>query len=144
MLNLSGTDALRRNLEALAARLVAGAVTVGVHSDAGAENVKKAAANEYGTTKIPARPFMRFTFEKNKSVYERLLTNIVNDIVYDRVDLDYAYNALGERVSRDIKREIKEWKDPPNAASTIAKKGRDDPLVDTGDMMRSVSYKLTT
>lgn len=34
-------------------------------------------------------------------------------------------------------------KDPPNAKSTIAKKGSDNPLIDTGALRASVTYKVT-
>lgn len=38
---------------------------------------------------------------------------------------------------------ITDLRDPPNAPYTIEKKGSDNPLIDTGSMRSSVTYKVT-
>ena len=101
--------------------------------------------NEFGTKFSPARPFMRQSVEKNKgrwlSVLKRALTGGKNS-------KDSLY-AVGEVARADVIDEIQNGTFTPNAPRTIAlkkAKGKtepDHPLIDTGQMMKAVSYEVT-
>lgn len=46
-------------------------------------------------------------------------------------------------IARDTtKQTINTWKKPPNAISTIAIKGKNTPLVDFGDLLHSITFKV--
>jgi hypothetical protein len=52
-------------------------------------------------------------------------------------------NAMGLLIKDQLQESIRSLKDPPNAPSTIKRKGFDSPLIDTGTMLNSVDYEVT-
>ena len=104
-----------------------------------------AAWNEFGTrTKggsqhIPERPFFRQALRKVQSDVSELVqdginskTMVVDDLLADR---------LGGLVAGAVQENIRDLKSPPNAPSTIARKGSDNPLIDEGKMRTSVTWE---
>jgi hypothetical protein len=53
-----------------------------------------------------------------------------------------AYGRIGMVAVGDVQRRIVQRIPPPNAPSTIAKKGSDVPLIDTGRLRQSVDYTV--
>ena len=53
-----------------------------------------------------------------------------------------ALSIVGEVARADIIQSITDLKAPPNAESTIKQKKSTNPLIDTGLMRRSVTYKV--
>lgn len=107
------------------------------------KNANFASDHEVGpyTITIPARPFFRTMIaEKSGGWGPGLAHNLVN-VSYDVSD---ALGKLGKEMSGQLKDSIRDWETPPNAPSTIAKKGRNKPLIDTGHMLNSVSYEVNT
>lgn len=51
-------------------------------------------------------------------------------------------DRLGLMAAGDIQRRIADLRDPPNAASTVDRKGSSNPLIDTGEMRQKVSHKV--
>ena len=105
--------------------------------------------NEFGTERngkphIPERPFFRTTWSKRLNVYQKKIhdyyMNLLNGKVSDAEDF---FNLLGAQASNELKIEISSGKWTPNAPSTIARKKSDVPLVDTGEMKRSVTWEVT-
>lgn len=99
--------------------------------------------NEFGTTKIPSRPFLRGTMEKNAGKYARFLVAQAraglggSDRTYRQ-----AMNRLGLMMVGDVQQAISNGVPPPNAPSTIAKKGSSTPLIETGLMRSEVEHKV--
>lgn len=89
------------------------------------------------TITIPARPFMRLTISERSENWGVLLGKLA---VRNNFDMDKTMGLMGEQITGDIQKTIRTFNDPPNAKSTIAKKGKDNPLIDTGTMIRSVGY----
>lgn len=96
-----------------------------------------AAFNEFGGGKVPPRPFMRTCVQNRRKLWRR----IVRDELAKNEDARVTLAILAQRMVVDLKDYIKIWTMPPNAPSTIAKKGFNDPLVDTGRMMNSVDWR---
>ena len=89
---------------------------------------------------IPERPYFRSIIPAAKKPVRR----IVKDGVDPRtlvVDAQLA-RRIGETVSGQVRSSIDAWNTPPNAATTENWKGRNDPLVDSGTLASSASYKL--
>lgn len=97
-----------------------------------------ASFNEYGTSKIPPRPFFRNAVAKNSNKWNDILTNELRN----SVDVELAYNRVGEVAKGDIVESIMQTNTPPNSPLTIAKKKSSKPLVDTSFMRSSVNYKV--
>ena len=105
-----------------------------------------AAWNEFGTEMngkehTPERSFFRTSLKDNE---RKLLSIIKNNIDTKRMVVDYNLaKKLGTSSKGSIQKSIADWKDPPNAPSTLArKKPKTNPLVHTGKMARSVTYKV--
>lgn len=137
-------------LDAILRRIQDSAVTVGIHSDAGQHDdagmtvAQLGAIHEYGSeaAHIPERSFLRSTMAKKRASYRSSIRYIIHQALEKDYDVRKAMGRLGRRAEGDIKLTIRDLKDPPNAPSTIAqKKGVDNPLIDTGQMLNSVRWK---
>lgn len=84
---------------------------------------------------IPSRPFFRTTIAKHSAEWGPQLGKLVVDNGYNTKK---ALDAMGQVVAGEIREGIIDMNSPPNAPSTIRRKGSAKPLVDTGEMLRSV------
>jgi len=94
------------------------------------------------TITIPPRPFFRTMITQNQRSWAPTLARILK--TNKRIDAESALSMLGEIMVGQLKASIIAMKSPPNAPSTIRKKGFDDPLIETGHMLNSVDYEVTT
>jgi len=115
------------------------AVLVGIRGDKGSDLVQYAAANEFGTARIPERSFLRSTVISKQHRYIRLIREAVRKLL-DGFSPDIAFGRLGMLAVADVQRTIRNRVPPPNAPLTIARKGSDVPLIDTGRMRQSIDY----
>lgn len=124
-------------------------LTVGIHEDAGGSGGKTlaqiAAWNEFGTPTIPPRPFMRPTIDSQGSKAEQMLSQEIEKIFQGKkkANIMTALGRVGAFLAGAIQRKITTLKRPPNAPSTIKKKGSSNPLIDTGAMRQAVGFKVT-
>ena len=88
--------------------------------------------------KIPARPWL---IPGVTSGTEKILTTI-RDGLEDGLTLDQVNERVGVVAAGEVKKYMTELSSPPNAASTIRKKGSSNPLIDSGQMRSSVNYKV--
>ena len=93
---------------------------------------------EYGTIRIPMRPFFRNAIEKNNKKW----FNTFEALIKQNVNETQALAKVGEMARGDIIKSITQFREPANAPSTIKAKGSSNPLIDTGLMRRSVTYKV--
>lgn len=107
--------------------------------EGGADLVDIAAFNEYGTSDIPARPFMRQSWENHEEDLKRVCQQ-ANNIIARGGSVEEACRVIGVAGVGLIQQEIVDGSFEPNAPSTIAKKGSARPLIDTGHMRQSVKY----
>lgn len=102
--------------------------------------VQVAAWNELGTSRIPARPFMKQTLENNEDEISAFTKALVQRVADGNETVESAANSLGAKVKSLMQQEIRNGEFVPNAPSTIRKKGSSHPLIDTGTMRQSVTY----
>lgn len=116
------------------------AVLVGIRGQAGSDLVAYAAANEFGVhPRIPERSFLRSTLISRQSAYIKQIARAVRKLL-DGFTPDIAFGRLGMLAVSDVQRTIRNRVPPPNAPMTIAKKGSDVPLIDTGRLRQSIDY----
>ena len=131
-----------------------GFVTVGVHEKEGAVKPEGsdltvagyAAANHFGTDKIPARPFLDTGV---RSVETKILRDIVEGF-NKKLDIETIYKRVGVIAVGGVKQYITDLRSPPNALSTQRKKGAkvgkgvlvDNPLIDNGILRASITYEV--
>lgn len=139
----------RRNSDSLMARLrnalrgQRGRSQVKVGFPAGrvpGDIIERAIYNEFGTTRIPERPFMRNAMIDNRGKYEALMRADGARILKGQLTVEGALNRLGLMAVGDIKDSIGSNVPPPNAPSTVARKGSSRTLIDTGNMRQAVTF----
>ena len=119
-------------------------VVVGVRSDGGSPDIADIAFwNEFGTDDghVPERSFLRSTMDENRDAYARLMTAAVKKVTKGAKTRN-AYRVVGRRIVFDVQRKISHGVAPPNAPSTIAKKGSATPLLDTGALRSAVDFEV--
>lgn len=119
-----------------------GFYTTARYSD-GTRVTNVAASNEFGDpdNNIPERPFMRRANDKAADVLSPIIRREI-DPQKMTVERQLA-ERLGLAMQGIIQQEIVDLRHPPNARQTILRKGSSNPLVDTGFMRRSVTYRVT-
>lgn len=120
-------------------------VRVGVLADAGTSDdgvdlVDIAVFNEFGTSRAPARPFIRGAFDEKQRDLTRLKARLWNQVLAGRLDTRRALGLLGQTHEDQIKVYMTELSAPENAASTVAAKGSSNPLIDTGRLRASIRW----
>lgn len=111
---------------------------VGTKYKTGKDVTTVARDNDQGTKRIPERPFMIPAGNKaaNKTI------NITVNSIASGMDEQQALSKAAIMFKNAIQREITNLKEPPNAESTILKKGSSNPLIDTGLMRSKVEWKF--
>lgn len=97
-----------------------------------------------GRPAIPERSHLRSTLDEKKSEIIDLQKKLLRGVFDGKLDVEKALNVLGLKVVSDIKRKITSGPGvpPPNAPSTIEAKGSDRPLVDTSQLVNSISHAV--
>ena len=101
--------------------------------------------NEYGSSSrgIPARPFFRTALNKNKKYINEELKRLLGLVGTGQLTAEKALKRIGLEVQGIIQDSIKNGNWEPNSVKTIrAKKGRGQPLIETGSMLRAVSFEI--
>lgn len=119
-------------------------VTVGVHEDEGQDIVTRAAVNEFGSDDghVPERSFLRSTLDTNDRSYSELLADGVDRLI-DGEQPSAAFAPLSRTVVDDVQRKIDEGVPPANAKSTIEAKGHGHTLIESGDLRKSITARVS-
>lgn len=91
---------------------------------------------------IPARPFIENAWKANEEKYKKMVLDGLTDIANGKITGRGLLNKIGSECVSDIRDAAIDLKTPPNAPLTIANKGSKNPLVDTGELERKVTYKI--
>lgn len=93
---------------------------------------------------IPSRPMLRITYERNRDRFREALRVTLAAMIDRRGDLEDGQDKIGG-VMLDALRETildaKGWAEPL-AASTIKRKGHDDPLIESGTLYDRASWAV--
>ena len=137
-----GYNRIMRDLQKLyGMEVVAGMLKDSGKAENGASYVDIATWNEYVTGRIPSRPFIRISADTNKAAWGRLAQQCVNNVIDGDNPRDAA-QVVGHRMVEDIRKVFGSSELKANAPSTVKKKGRNEPLVDSGEMRRRVNFRI--
>lgn len=92
------------------------------------------------TVTIPPRPYFRTMIANEHGHWGSDLGRI---LVANDYDVPRSLDQLGESIVGALVQSIRNFKSPANAPSTVAKKGFDDPLIDSSTMLNSVTHRVT-
>lgn len=111
-----------------------------------------AATQELGSVKrnIPPRPFLHPALEEKRDENVRLMLDTAKDAL-NGGDIAANLEKIGGKLVGDVQTKITEITQPPLSKRTIAARASrhsrelasDKPLVDTGQMLRAVTYEVT-
>lgn len=106
-----------------------------------AKNATKAAYNEYGTDKIPSRPFMRTAIKKNSKSWGDKCGKAMKAMIQGMPSEQVA-ELLAMQMKADFSKSLVSGGWTPNAPATVRAKGSSRPLVDTGEMRADINYRI--
>lgn len=144
MVEISGGDGLAKALTRIAADLnKAGSVEVGFINRAtypgGTSVAAVAAYNEFGTSSIPPRPFFRNAIRENSAKWPVNLMTALKNTDYDA---QASLGLVGQEISEEVQASIRSNTPPPLADATVKAKGFDTTLIDTGTLLKNVTYNV--
>jgi phage gpG-like protein len=94
------------------------------------------------TITIPERSFIRSSFDTGRAAYVEQLRRRIQDVYDGKGTIAQALAALGEAMSTDMRKRIDSGELPPIKPETAARKGSDQPLVDTGRLRDSIAQEV--
>ncbi len=93
------------------------------------------------TITIPPRPFFRNMIKKNAPTWGGSMATLLKNTEYSARK---TLGLMGELIKGQLQQSIVDLMTPPLSEYTILKKGFSKPLIETGHMMNSVDYEVST
>lgn len=91
----------------------------------------------------PARPFVRVGFmDRLKKAGIKDLNEWVHLVAIGRANWKTVNTKIGEDLVKQMQLSILEWNTPRNSPYTVALKGFDDPLIETGTLYDRVKFRV--
>lgn len=93
---------------------------------------------------VPERSFIRATFEDREVQEAQRATSatLARGLIAERMSVQQALQRLGLWAVAQIKKRIKDHIPPPLKQATIDRKGSSTPLVDTGQLINSITFEV--
>lgn len=112
----------------------------------GLTNAAIGATHEYGSSdrRVPMRPWLFAAVEKHREDYAKLFRVFAAQVLEGKMSSVRMLNLIGAKATADVKNYVTQGSPipPPNAPSTVARKGSDRTLIDTGRMIGAVTWAL--
>lgn len=112
--------------------------SAGVHPDAGITQAQLGAVQQFGNDNIPPRPWLDVGLSTGNQEY----ISILRDAAERGERLNSALDRVGVVAVGKVQEYVINLNTPPNAQSTIDRKGSSNPLIDTGSMVQSITYTV--
>jgi hypothetical protein len=146
MVAIKGGDKLQRALAELTTKLTKyGTLRVGFLENAtypsGLKVALVATLNEYGvpSRNQPPRPFFRSLINSKEKEWGPAIAKLLKSTNYD---VDQTLMLTGEAIKGQLQTSIRNFVGAPLSPRTIARKGHDKQLIDTGHMLSSVDFEV--
>ena len=91
---------------------------------------------------IPERSYLRAWFDENVDVLQATMEHLIGQVVEGKISGRAALETIGGYVATHVQAYMVDLKTPPNAPSTIRRKGSSNPLIDTGQLKDSITWKV--
>ena len=142
---LEGLEKLDKELKYLSSHAVkVGVLWSGGSLKSNTDVQEYAIFNEYGTSKIPARPFFRLSVGTANAQNEikEYMKSQVEQVIQGGMTGQQAYENLGTFVVQKIKKTIMSGNFAANDPKTVKAKGQSTPLIDTHSLFHSIDYEI--
>ena len=134
-------EKLLAQLESLDGASAAAGVEEGRSYPDGTPVSEVALYNEYGTSTIPARPFLSRAWENSSEQIRSLCRQLAAGLA-EGGDADSALEEIGRALQEAVREEILSGDFEPDAPATIVRKGSSRPLIDTGELLDSITWEV--
>lgn len=122
---------------------------VGVQGAQAAANVQDtsltyaqlARIHEFGTSRTPQRSFIKDTIDMYDAAIMKREVACAEGVLLGKLSIEQAVEILGEYGVGLIRQRMADGIAPPNAPSTIKRKGSSKPLIDSGGLRAAVSHR---
>lgn len=91
---------------------------------------------------IPERSFLRTGFDTNRATVMEKAQRMAVDVATGRMSADACCDGVGLELSSAIKDYAVGLNSPANHSFTVANKGSSNPLIDSGDMVGSITWRV--
>lgn len=112
--------------------------------DDGVPVAQVAIYNEYGTSRIPPRPFIRPTVESQKGEWTRATGKVVSQVLRGKMSAEQGMTLVAQKAAGDIRQTITQVFEPELSPVTVLlrqwrKEGKDITGKTVGDAARAVA-----
>lgn len=90
---------------------------------------------------IPERSFLRTGHDENADRVLKQTERALSQVVAGKMSIDDMLDLYGQQMATAIKTFARNLNTPPNHPYTIEQKGSSNPLVSTGGMIESITFK---
>ncbi len=108
------------------------------HERSDLTNGELAAIHEFGVG-VPERSFVRAWIDESEKQIVAQLKAEATDVLTGKRDVYTASSRVGRWAEDEIRARIARGISPPNAPTTVARKGSSTPLVDSGELVGAIS-----
>jgi hypothetical protein len=106
--------------------------------------VEIAGYQEFGTATIPARSFIGGWFDENEASNKAFARDLALKRLGGKLDYRRSLDLMGVRAQGGIQKRIAAGIAPPLDPATIKRKGSSKPLIDTGQLRSSITYRIAS
>jgi len=137
-----------KGIKKLFDRLEKGSVDVGIlvgegkHEDSDLSVAEVGFYNEFGTSTIPERSFIRSTINGKSKEIKKVAAAQYKLVLNGKTTNEKGLGILGAFTAGLIQQTFTSNDWPDNTQATINAKGSSRPLVDTGQLRQSISWKV--
>ena len=131
-------------------RLEKGTVDVGIlmgegqHEDSDITVAEVGLYHEFGTVTTPERSFIRSTINGQSKDIRKVAKAQYKKVLDGSITTEQGLGVLGAFTAGLIQETFTSNDWAPNSERTIKEKGSSTPLIDTGQLRQSISYKVNT
>ena len=90
---------------------------------------------------IPERSFLRSGHDANIDRVMEQTNRAISQVVAGKMSVDDMLDLCGQQLATAIKKYMRDLDNPANHPYTVEQKGSSNPLVDTGGLLESITWK---
>lgn len=91
--------------------------------------------------KIPERSFVRKSYDENKNKIIDNADKLLEKVVNLELPVSVFFDTLGQYIVGLVQEYMTDLKSPPNHPATVANKGSSNPLISTGRLRQSITFR---
>lgn len=91
--------------------------------------------------KIPERSFLRTGHDLNVDRVIKQTELAIGQVLAGKMSIDDMLDLYGQQMATAIKTYMRDLKNPPNHPYTVEQKGSSNPLISTGGLLESITWK---